>query len=201
MVIGPRGRRRRVSPARPRPRARAHRWRIAALAAPVILAGCASLDPISPELSLDDLRTSGPTAYYLGERFQDVPLTAIVGTREGPTVVYGGCDAGDAPEAPSCVPPVQLAQQPIGERHPALYDEGAACSRTELRGVPAAWISASYLDLFAGDRTITVYADTRERALAAVDGLRSVDGSIEAGATLPAPTLDIAGELARCAPG
>lgn len=200
MVIGPRGRRRRVSPARPRPRARAHRWRLAALAAPVLLAGCASLDPISPELTLDDLRTSGPTAYYLGERFQGEEITMIVGAREEPTVVYGGCDGGDRPEA-SCVPPVQIPQQPTAKRHPALYDEDSTCTRTELRGVPAAWIGPAQIDLFVGDRTITVYADTRERALAAVDALRSVDGSVPADGPLPTPAEAVTAELSRCATG
>lgn len=192
MVTRPRGRGHGSSPAR--------RWCWAALAAPALLAGCASLDPVSPELSLDDLRTPGPTAYYLGDRFQGEGITMIVGAREEPTVVYGGCDGGDRPEA-SCVPPVQIPQQPTAKRHPALYDEDSPCARTELRGVPAAWIGPSQIDLFAGDRTITVYADTRERALDAVEALRAVDGSIEAGAPLPAPTLDVASELSRCAPG
>lgn len=196
-MIRPRGRSGGSSPARRC--VRSSRW--AALAAPLLLAGCASLDPISPELSLDDLRAPGPTAYYLGERFQGEEVTLVVGTRAEPTVVYGGCALGEDPEAPSCVPPVQLPQQPIGKRHPALYAEDATCTRAELRGVPAAWIGPSYVDLFAGDRTITVYADTRERALAAAAALQAVDGSIEVGEPLPPPTLDVASELARCSAG
>ncbi|MEZ5100427.1 MAG: hypothetical protein R3C15_11635 [Thermoleophilia bacterium] len=115
--------------------------------------------------------------------------------------MYGGCDQGDAPEAETCVPPVQLEQQPLDERRPGRYDEATACVPGVLRGVPVAWLTASYVDVFAGDRTVTVYADTRARALAAVGALRSVDGAIAEDDPLPAPTVDLTDELARCATG
>jgi len=54
------------------------------------------------------------------------------------------------------------------------------------------------LDLYVGNQTITIFADSQERALRAAEALRPVDADRATSEDLPAPSVDAEAALARC---
>ena len=115
----------------------------------------------------------------------------MLGTRSTPTFIYGDCDP-----AP-CSPPLQVQHWTIERRPPSLYDAEIPCRRIRAGGVPAAaFESSGGVDVYVGDRTVVVFADSDAQAARAVAALRPVAG---AATVLPPPAIDVEPALRRCA--
>ncbi|MGH3012002.1 MAG: hypothetical protein ACRDLZ_04495 [Gaiellaceae bacterium] len=71
------------------------------------------------------------------------------------------------------------------------------CRKVSVRGAPGAFYSGD-LDLYVGNQTVVIFADSRARALRAAEALRTVDAERATGRDLPAPTIDPEPGLARC---
>jgi hypothetical protein len=127
-----------------------------------------------------------------GSRVEGLPLTAVLrrdDTASYVSFVYGDCVASvDA----GCTPPAEIQVWPACRRSLALYDaespESPAHERVVTRGVPAALFDdGTRLELQTGRSTVVVFGDSRERVLRIAAALRALDGSVAAGAPLPAP--------------
>ena len=87
---------------------------------------------------------------------------------------------------------LQVQTSPACDRWWGLYNLGAPDEPirrpklTRVRGVPAAYVDRETLELYTGDVTVTVFADTRAKARRAAEALREAD-SEEAGGDLPPP--------------
>ena len=137
----------------------------------------------------------GPTPYFVGEPFEELPLTAIVGDPEPLTFIYGDCEpAGDDG---GCAPPLEVQIWPIERRPPGIISSMVACRKVTVRGAPGAFFSGD-LDLYVGKQTVVIFADSAKRALRAAEALRPVDADRATGEDLPAPAIDPGPALARC---
>lgn len=139
--------------------------------------------------------------YTAGERFDDLPLVAVLrreDTANFVSFVYGDCLAnGDA----GCAPPAEIQVWPACRRSLSLYDAAqlAAAERITVRGVPAAvFEDGTRLELETGRSTVVVFADTGMRALRIAAALRSLDGSVRPGRLLPAPSRGVEGGAMDC---
>jgi hypothetical protein len=118
--------------------------------------------------------------------------------------VYGSC----TPTADSgCAPPIQIQVWRACERNVSLYtrypgpDGPVSFTRTTIRGVPAAIFDDGYrIELYTGNDTIVIFADTPARARAAAEALQgTVHGaSRTAGEDLPAPAPGALSGTATC---
>jgi hypothetical protein len=119
--------------------------------------------------------------------------------------LYGRCDP--APDA-GCAPPLQVQSWPACERNLALYEkypgpEGVPAieyRRTSLRGAPAAIFDGGRrIEVYTGDATIVVFAESARLARASAGRLSGVHDGRAVGAVeeLPAPVDGaLEGELA-----
>ena len=118
--------------------------------------------------------------------------------------VYGTC----TPTADSgCAPPLQIQVWRACERNLSLYTRypgpngPVAFTRTTIRGVPAAIFDDGYrIELYTGDDTVVIFADTPARARAAAASLRgTIHGAVKAaGEDLPAPVPGALSGTATC---
>jgi hypothetical protein len=119
--------------------------------------------------------------------------------------MYGSCKAkeGDA----SCAPPVEIQTWPACERNLSLYHrypspdgEVVPYKRTTVRGAPAAiFEDGSRIEVYTGNVTVVIFADSPQRAERAAASLRGRLQSIAVRATgeLPQPSRGaLEGELA-----
>lgn len=128
--------------------------------------------------------------YWAGERIDDVPLTAVLRREDRAryvSFVYGNCEASSDG---GCAPPAEVQVWPSCLRSLALYDDPRAGvgSRepTTVRGVPAALFDdGTRLELETDRVTVVVFAHTRTSALRIAAALRSLDGSVAPGHSLP----------------
>jgi hypothetical protein len=192
-------------------------------AAATLLAGCGAeerSEGSSPELSekLEQIEREATTpVYWLGPSFEGLPLTHSEGPRElgppesarrrearggpaappavtrGPFLVYGECNSGG--DGPCTEPQVQLEHWPIAS--PARYPEFFSCTRTTIRGVPAAQFS--FLEVYVGSVIVKITASTNAQARRVAAALRPLDGSSGPEEPLPPPTIDVDKALERCA--
>ena len=64
---------------------------LAALA--TAIGGCSWTDDPQGDSTLDEIRAlPGPAPYFVGETFEDLPLTAILGRSLPLTFIYGDCE-------------------------------------------------------------------------------------------------------------
>lgn len=128
--------------------------------------------------------------YYAGEEVDGLPLTAVLARADGAryvSFVYGDCtpstDAG-------CAPPAEIQVWPASARGLGSYDPAAPASPpitpTRLRGVSAAFVGETQLELYPPRVTVVVFAEDRQRAVAIAEALRCV----RAGATSARGTLE-----------
>ncbi|HXV34377.1 MAG TPA: hypothetical protein VD769_10235 [Gaiellaceae bacterium] len=117
-------------------------------------------------------------------------------------VPYGECEyeAGEE-EGYGCTSPLGIETRPIAGG-PSDWT-GLPCRRVAVRGVAGAFFGNEpgfdrFLELHSGDQAITIFADSRARALRAARGLRSVDADRAGPEDLPPPTIDVEPGLARC---
>jgi hypothetical protein len=153
--------------------------------------------PPSPELKLREWRAPhGPAYYWVGSRFEGHPLVTAEGDHEEARLVYGECAREELAFDAACWPPLEIRVLPI--RSPASYAPSNECRRGSAQGAPTALLpSAHTLDVFAGDRTITLIGrelDLLRRAANALRPLNRSDGN-----RLPAPPDTIVRDLGdRC---
>lgn len=139
--------------------------------------------------------------YWLGQSFDGLPLTdegyLCAGSIRPPEfgrtnqadAIYGDCDASDG----GCSLPAQVQTWPACDRWYGIYPDpryGGFFDRpdlTRIRGVPGArFEDGTRIELYIGDVTVVVFADSPERAERAVAALRprTSEGPV---AELPAP--------------
>jgi hypothetical protein len=128
--------------------------------------------------------------YYASERVDGLPLTAVLQRDDTATFVsfvYGDCTPGDDA---GCAPPAEIQVWPACRRNLAFYDGSPATGSvaTTIRGVPALTLDdGTHLELQTGRSTVVVFADSSTRALRVAQALRSLNGSVPLGASLPQP--------------
>ena len=175
---------------------------LAVVAAVVTTAGCGWTEGPHPDLiTLEEARAlPGPAPYWVGESFEELPLTAIAGPPPSLFVPYGKCEyeANDE-EGYGCTSPLGIETRPISS--PALSWPGRPCRRVTVRGIAGAFFGIgldAILELYSGDQTISIFADSPGRALRAAEALRSVDADRATTEDLPPPTIAVEPGLARC---
>jgi hypothetical protein len=117
---------------------------------------------------------------YAGEEVDGLPLTAIL-TRDDTaryvSFVYGDCIAQSDG---GCAPPAEVQAWPASARNPGSFETSAPGSPvpepTRIRGVPAAFVGETQVELYAPGATVVVFARTRERAVAIANELRCMRG-------------------------
>jgi hypothetical protein len=148
------------------------------------------------DFTLEQVRSQpGPAPYFVGEEFEGLPLTAIVG-KTPMTFIYGDCDPGG--DDGGCAPPLEVQVWPIERRPPGIISDMIECRKASVRGAPGAFYGSD-LDLYVGGHTVVIFADSRARTLRAAGALRPVDAKSATTGDLPAPTLDAEAGIARCA--
>jgi hypothetical protein len=121
---------------------------------------------------------------FAGEGVDGLPLTAVLRRDDSAryvSFVYGDCtpvyDGG-------CAPPAEVQVWPAAARRLDRYDASAPGTPplevTQVRGLAAAFVGDTQLELYARGSTIVVFADTRARALAVARALRCLRGDARA---------------------
>ena len=148
--------------------------------------------PPNSELELADLEQSdAPPTYFVGERFEGLPITAILGRPPHVSIFYGDCDIPIGFDPGGCAPPLDLQHVSSTERPPR-----PPCRRAHPN-VPAAFVDGSDgLEVYVSDLTVVVFADNEDRAVRAAAALRPVKGQPR----LPRPRADVVRDLAECDP-
>lgn len=181
---------------------------VAAAVAVVFLSSCGAQNETesrSTDLSaqLEKLTRDGAgPSYWLGPSFEGLPLTHAEGSpppspaARGPFFVYGECNGeGDGDSFHCTGPQVQLQHWPIAS--PSRYPDFFSCTRTIIRGVPAAQFDG--FEVYVGRALVRIYAPTQAQARRAGAALRSLDGSVAPSEPLPRPAIDVEQALGRCA--
>src|SRR5919197_4634789 len=120
--------------------------------------------------------------YWVGQRFEGLPLTTITRRFGLTTFVYGTCKPkGDDG---GCSPPLEVSVSSICDRNALVLDRRPR-ARFEVRGVPVLDYGEWQHDLGTGASQVVVFA-AHDRALRAIGALRAVDETRAAG-DLPAP--------------
>jgi hypothetical protein len=164
-------------------------------------------------------REGAGSSYWLGPSFEGLPLTHAEGSpsltaagtttdrapevppppsaaARGPLFIYGECNGGGDGDSFRCTgPQVQLHHWPIAS--PSRYPDYFSCTRTMIRGVPAAQFDG--FEVYVGRSLVRIYARTQAQARRAGAALRSLDGSVAPSEPLPRPAIDVEQALERCA--
>jgi hypothetical protein len=190
--------------------------------AAALAAGCGAQerpDRLSSDLEANLERiqheSDGPV-YWVGPTFEGLPFTHSEGPRAapaplphrkgapdppippapGPFFVYGECRGeGDGDSYHCTGPQIQLQHWPIAS--PSRYPDYFSCTRTTIRGVPAAQFGA--FEIYIGRLIVRISAPNQAQARRAAAALRPLDGSASPSEPLPAPTIDVSDALRRCA--
>jgi hypothetical protein len=168
---------------------------LAAIAAVAAAAACSWTDS-EGDSTLDEIRAlPGPAPYFVGEEFEELPLTVILGRVLPLSFIYGDCEP--PPGEGGCPAPLEIQVFPIDQRPPGMISSMIACRKVTVRGVQGALFSGD-LDLYVGDQTVVIFADSTERTLRAAEALRPVDADRATEEDLPSPTIDPGPALERC---
>jgi hypothetical protein len=158
--------------------------------------GCSWTEP-KGDSTLEEIRAlPGPAPYFVGETFEDLPLTVILGRDLPLTFVYGDCEIPPGSDG-GCAPPLEVQVWPIERRPPGIISSMIECRKVTVRGVQGAFFNGD-LDLYVGNQTVVIFADSAERALRTAEALRPVDADRATGDALPKPAIDPEPALARC---
>jgi hypothetical protein len=173
----------------------------AALAILWAAAACGSVSTPGSGGSVDisNVRRSGtPPAYWLGERFAGLPLTANAGSATRPSFIYGTCDP--SPHG-GCAPPLELQHWPLSERGPGVF-QIAPGRRTNCRLPSVSRVTAAIfattggVEVYLGDRVVVLFGKSGLVRKAMLE-LRPVKPQQPA---LPRPPAWVFEQLRRCAP-
>ena len=132
--------------------------------------------------------------YWLGETYEGLELTTLLGGKNNFTFLYGKCvTKGDG----GCPAPFQVIVRPLclsrpGTKHPMVH----AGELFSLRGALAQEYTDGHLELGIGSASVTLFGPSRELMKAMAQDLRPVAGPgeapSEAGAPLsPANSVDV----------
>lgn len=195
----------------------------AAITAATLLGACGAEEQpggagtdVSAQLERLERGSDGPV-YWLGPSFEGLPLTRTEGARPastpgptqtrdgrpsrppapapGPMLVYGECNAEGEGDSFHCAgPQIQVQHWPLAS--PSRYPRGHSCTRTTIRGVPAAQFDQ--LEVYVGRALLTISAPAAQARRAAA-ALRRLDGSASPPGPLPEPVQDLSAALRRCA--
>jgi hypothetical protein len=122
-------------------------------------------------------------------------LTAILGRKLPLTFIYGDCEP--PPDEGGCPAPLEIQVFSIEQRPPGIISSMIPCRLVTVRGAPGAFFGGD-LDLYVGDLTVVIFADSRARALRAAEALRLVDADLPTGGNLPTSAIDPEPRLAHC---
>jgi hypothetical protein len=172
----------------------------AALGLTVLLAGCAERpDP----KTLDELRNStGAPIYWLGDSYRGLPLVHVAHFGARSDFIYGDCTPGPpGSDEPSCVPPIDVQQWRLRDRHPSLF-VGPSCRRLTVRGVPVGDFrrAGAEFELYTGSSTVVIFTDDRRSARRIAQALQPINAPGNAGDPLPPPPPSVAKALSVCRP-
>ena len=168
-----------------------------AIAIATVAASCSYSAGRTSDATLEEIRSRpGPTLYFVGEQFEELPLTAIIDRGSRVTFVYGDCEIPFGTDG-GCAPPLEVQVWPIERRPPGAISDMLSCRLVTVRGAVGAFYGSD-LDLYVGDLTVVVFADSRQRALRAAAALRPVTAASAAAGPLPAPTIKPRPRLAHC---
>lgn len=161
-------------------------------------AGCGSQVVVEQQggLSLADLRApAAPASYFLGAKFEGLPLTAIVDSRQAPDFIYGDCTPPSGIDAGGCFPPLEVQHWLLSKRPPSKFAADIRCHVVAVPGRTAAvFESTGGMEVYVGNRTVVIFADSEARMKRAAAALRAVKGG-----PLPAPPPWVVRQLAgRC---
>ena len=134
--------------------------------------------------------------YWLGETYEGLELTTLLGSKNSVSFLYGKCVVRPAGEG-GCPQPFQVYVQPLcdsrpGTAHPMVH----AGELFTLRGALAQEYTDGHLQLGIGAVSVTLFGPTRDMMNAMAQDLRPVAGPgeapSEAGAPLsPANSVDV----------
>jgi hypothetical protein len=146
------------------------------------------------DITLSQLRRpSAPATYYLGDRFESIPLTGIVGGLRRTTFVYGTCKV--QPGQGGCTPPLEIQHWFLRERPPWKFPAAISCRLVRVGGAPAvAFASAGGLEVYLGSRVVVVFGRTpaaMRRAALALHPVKPGSGP------LPAPPARVLRYVSR----
>jgi hypothetical protein len=106
--------------------------------------------------------------------------------------MYGTCEPPEQGEG-GCSPPLQIQSTPACLKNPALHEKYPASGgitdheKTTIRGAPAAIFRRGHIEVYTGDATITIFADSRRVAWAAAARLTGRRAGRQVAATDPLP--------------
>jgi hypothetical protein len=175
----------------------------AALLAVALLTAACGGSTATPAASVDvsGLRSAeAPPAYWLGERFDGLPLSEIVGGVGRPTLVYGTCEVPPGSDG-GCSPPLQLQHWPVSERSPSRF-QVAPGQRTSCRLLAEPNVTAAIfattggVEVYLGDRVVVLFGEANlvRKAMAELRPLKPQQPA------LPPPPPSVDEQLRRCAP-
>jgi hypothetical protein len=124
-------------------------------------------------------QAEGPALYFLGDQFEELPLTHV---EPHGFFVYGECDGEGTGDTFHCTKPqVQLQHYALSRRHPAMFQatpsELPVCARGTAGSRPvAAFATSGGLEVYAGSRVIVIFGDSADRTLRAARALRVLRG-------------------------
>jgi hypothetical protein len=180
----------------------ATRTLLAVAAAVTTTAGCGWTEGHPDLITLEEARElPEPAPYWVGQEFEGLPLTAIL-RPPGAVFFYGECDREPGPEEDyGCNSPLRIETRPIAGG-PADWTD-LLCRRVNVRGVSGAFFGNEpgfdlFLELYSGEQTIYIVADSEARALRAARALRPVDADRASTEDLPPPAIDVEPALAHC---
>lgn len=155
-----------------------------ALSAPFLFAcGSASQPPALEPASAP--HGAGYRVFWVGARFEGLPLTGV-STRYGATsLVYGTCTPVSTGDGASCTPPLTIQATSICDRN-ALELDIRPHAWLRRRGTIVFQYEDRRLELASAGTQIVVFARPA-RARRAIDALRPVGGPDRAGVPLPPP--------------
>ena len=173
------------------------------LSALLAVGGPGEQGPGQPRFDLAQARAFDEFPLYdAGERFDGLPLTAVLrrdDTADFVSFVYGDCVASDAE---GCAPPLEIQVWPACKRNLALYDSPVTAmpvpERVTVRAVPAAFFEdGDRLELQTGRSTVVVFGGSRARNLRVAATLRPLGERASSG-PLPAPDPEAVAGRPRC---
>lgn len=158
--------------------------------------------------------------YYLGPRYERLPLVAVLSRLQPPAYkssyssreglprpsspafdfIYGKCKPQPGSEG-RCGAPLDIQIQEICARNPHSYDISPRSLTARVRGVPVFFNQgAGAFEIYTGATTIVIYASSAAEAARVARSLRSLDGQIGPGDTLPQPVRGALEGRLRCRP-
>ena len=168
------------------------------LAVTVVLAGCT--ERADPQVVAELRADQGSAIYWLGDSYRGLPLVHVENFGTRTDFIYGDCTPGPpGSDEPSCVPPIDIQQWRLRDRHPSLF-VGPSCRRLTVRGVPAGNFhrAGGEFELYTGSSTVVIFTDGRRSIRQIAQALVPINARGGPGDPLPPPPASVADALSVC---